>query len=33
MAVLVVVGGDSLDEEPYQFASLLESLWAICLDF
>jgi hypothetical protein len=32
MAVLVAVGGDSLDEEPNQFAPLLESLRGIGLD-
>jgi hypothetical protein len=32
MTVLVAVGGDSLDEEPDQFAPLLESLRRICLD-
>ncbi len=33
MAVLVAVGGDSLDEEPRQFAPLLESLRGVGLDF
>jgi hypothetical protein len=32
MAVLVAGGGDSLDEEPYQFAPFLESLRGMCFD-